>query len=266
MTKHFSQVPVVDRINDFLRPTPEASGPYGGLHGGVVSGILVGDLERQARENGWGQSLSATAWLLRPCAMADLSPRPKIVKSGGRLTMAENELYAGDKIQARAAVTFMNAVPNTVLPTPPADVNEAEADRIEALPQFEFMNHVFKDKPKPPIFSDAQDIRRDGNEQVWLRERRPLVPDAGPLARAISQADFATVFGVVLKQDWMPMAWPNANITVHLFRDPIGEWIGVKPTYQWYSNGNGMTEAVLSDTNGAFGRSCQNVALTQMDQ
>jgi hypothetical protein len=51
------------------RPSPLAAGPFAGLQGGAVAGLLTAELEAMGSEKGWGCPLSATAWSLRPAPM-----------------------------------------------------------------------------------------------------------------------------------------------------------------------------------------------------
>ena len=53
-------------------PTAQAAGPFGGLHGGGISGILIAEMERKARQEGFGVGLSAGVMFLRPAPMAPL--------------------------------------------------------------------------------------------------------------------------------------------------------------------------------------------------
>src|ERR1700722_259265 len=49
-----------------------AAGPFGGLHGGAVSGLIVARFEAEARRQGARIALSASVLLLRPAPMSPL--------------------------------------------------------------------------------------------------------------------------------------------------------------------------------------------------
>src|ERR1700761_8438939 len=95
----------------FWHPSPLAAGPFGGLHGGGVSGILIAALERKARQEGYGVALSATVLFLRPAPMAPMVNRIEVIRAGGRVAVLENSLYADDRLIARATVNFVAGTP-----------------------------------------------------------------------------------------------------------------------------------------------------------
>jgi hypothetical protein len=52
------------------------------------------------------------------------------------------------------------------------------------------------------------------------------------------------------------VADPNLNLTVPLFRQPVGEWVGVRPQPRWLpAAGSG----VLLDLHGEIGRASMSV-------
>jgi hypothetical protein len=88
-------------------PHAEAGGPFGGLHGGAVSGLLIAELERAARELGLGPALGAQVLLLRPAPMAPLATRIDVLRNGGRAGALEAVLTAEGKLMAKAMASFV---------------------------------------------------------------------------------------------------------------------------------------------------------------
>ena len=58
------------------------------------------------------------------------------------------------------------------------------------------------------------------------------------------------------------MADPNPNLTVQLFRQPEGRWVGIRAEARWRpAGGLGVGSGVLLDINGEIGRVSMSVIL-----
>lgn len=264
--------PVLSQTDKLWHPTPQAMGPFGGLHGGVVSGLLTGELEQIAREAGHGLAISAQVYLLRPAPLTASETRPVAVREGGRVAVFENELWANGKLQAKASMCFLKALAGDArIGNLTDEMRGSVLDKVLGAPNVDpeqmepwvFSTPVPKDKPT--TYVDAVDIRRDGKGTVWVRSKRPLLPFETPFATTLSFADYATVFSVV-ESGTRPHAsgWPNADLAMHLSRMPVGPWIGVKPRSDWFPDGRGVTEAEIYDAYGRIGRSTQVAVLSPL--
>src|SRR5215470_14509820 len=93
----------------YWRPSPLAAGPFSGLQGGAIAGLLTAELESIAAENGWGPAISVTAWFLRPTPVATLRTTTTVVVAGGRVCVADNTLHVEGAATpcATARVTFI---------------------------------------------------------------------------------------------------------------------------------------------------------------
>lgn len=250
--------PVVGREGEIWHPTPFAMGPFGGLHGGVVSGTLVGEMETRGAALGWGQPVSATVYLVRPAPLEPFTTQIEEVRGGARLTVMENCLMAGGKLRAKASMAFLKDTPVPGI-VPPAQ----ESFDPDAMPEWGFASMV-----TGTTYLSAVEVREDKpNRTVWVKPVHPLVPNQVPFAQAMAIADYATLFSVYLEGE-RPKAggWPNADISVHLSRMPESDWIGIQPRSGWYPNGSGLTEAAIYDTRGWIGRSCQSAVLLPMPE
>lgn len=49
------------------------------------------------------------------------------------------------------------------------------------------------------------------------------------------------------------VAFPNLDLTAHLFTQPRGEWIGFDTTVSFGPTGLGLTSSVIYDTRGPVG-------------
>lgn len=115
-------------------------------------------------------------------------------------------------------------------------------------------------------FIESLDIRmlpggRPGRGQVWLRSTVDVLEgfDVGALPRFF--AVFDTMNGVAVRVRPETVAFPNTDLTVHLFRQPAGEWLGLDVEVSVGPGGAGLTSAVLHDAAGPFGRAMQILTL-----
>jgi len=237
-------------------PSPQAAGPFGGLHGGGVSGILIAGMERKARQDGYGVLLNAAVMFLRPAPMAPLESRLSVIRAGGRVTVLENALWVDDRLIARATATFVAAIDgiaaegiSTAAPAP------SDPALLPRLPAFIRLDH--------PSFFETLDLRDDGAGTKWGRLARPIVDFPAPLAAVFAIADNGQPFSF-LPQRRPRLRFPNIDITVHLSRPPQGEWVGVEARSDWRPEGYGLTEAGLRDATGPLGRSCQTIVLAPL--
>ena len=53
----------------------------------------------------------------------------------------------------------------------------------------------------------------------------------------------------------------NADLTIHLQRLPLGEWIGLDARTLLTSGGSGLAESVLHDRHGPVGRAFQTLVV-----
>jgi hypothetical protein len=100
-----------------------------------------------------------------------------------------------------------------------------------------------------------------GPARVWMRLRHPLLPgeELTSLARLAATADFGNGIGAALPFE--RFLFINADLTVHLQRQPRGEWIGLDARTLLPSGGTGLAESVLHDVHGTVGRAFQTLVV-----
>ena len=90
-----------------------------------------------------------------------------------------------------------------------------------------------------------------GAHPVPLVEGEPV----SPLARAAGLFDIAN--GITTRVDPRDVAFPNLDLTAHLFAQPRGEWIGFDTAVSFGPTGVGVTSSALHDTGGPIGTMAQ---------
>ncbi|MBO0773788.1 MAG: thioesterase family protein, partial [Actinobacteria bacterium] len=100
-----------------------------------------------------------------------------------------------------------------------------------------------------------------GPATVWARLRYPLVPgeEPGPLERVLAIADSGS--GVAGELDLRHWHFINPELTVHLHREPAGEWICLEAQTTISAGGAGLATSVLSDQAGPVGVGAQSLLI-----
>jgi len=113
----------------------------------------------------------------------------------------------------------------------------------------------------PGGFIESVEVRRNqtepGRASFWVRTPVPLVDGekVSPLAAAAGLFDIAN--GMTVRADPREVAFPNLDLTVHLFAEPRGDWIGFDTSVSFGGDGVGLTSTVLHDTSGPIGTMSQ---------
>lgn len=96
-----------------------------------------------------------------------------------------------------------------------------------------------------------------GRARAWLRTPIDLVAGeaVSATARTLGIVDIAN--GVAPRASPDAVAFPNLDLTVHLFRAPRQGWLGFDTTVSIGEHGIGLTHSILHDIDGAFGSLAQ---------
>lgn len=109
----------------------------------------------------------------------------------------------------------------------------------------------------PGGFIASIDARRQpvapGRAIGWIRTPHALIEDeaVSPLARTMGLVDTAN--GLAPLVSTADAAFPNLDLTAHIFRAPAGEWVGCDVTVSFGADGIGLTHSILHDRDGAIG-------------
>lgn len=109
----------------------------------------------------------------------------------------------------------------------------------------------------PGGFVASAEVRRQqlepGRAAFWVRTSLPLVlgEEVSPVAAAAGLFDIAN--GMAVRVSPTQVAFPNIDLTAHLFAEPRGEWLGFDTTVSFGGGGVGLTSSVLHDERGPIG-------------
>lgn len=234
------------------RPSPLAAGPFAGLQGGAVASLLTAEVEALAGSRNWGTAISSAAWFLRPTPMADLRTEIRVVSEGGRVSVVDNALWPAAE-QEPCATVRVTLSRERAIEVP----GFVEAGRATADPT-RYPARTIRIVKGRQWFMDAMEARL-GDGVAWFRMSHEIIAGAGPLSSVLGPADWTHGIARPVQN---VVADPNPNLTVQLFRRPVGEWIGVRAEARWMpSSGFGAGGGTLLDAEGEIGRVSMSVVL-----
>ncbi len=99
--------------------------------------------------------------------------------------------------------------------------------------------------------------RGPGSGAAWIRTPYAIVDgeESEPIARFMGHVDTAN--GIAVRHSPRKYMFPNLDLTVHLFRQPEGEWTGMDARVHFGASGVGMTATDLYDERGLVGKAAQ---------
>jgi Thioesterase-like superfamily len=243
-----------ERDGDVFIPSELTRGPWdpGAQHAGPPSALLG----RAVDADGWLVG-RITIELLRPVPLAPLALTSDVVRPGRNVELVEAALSAAgsDPQPIARALAWRLRIDDSVEPlpdAPPPPGPETGGER----PFFPTGQQVG--------YHTAMDYRfvagafvEPGPARVWMRMRQPLVAGepTSALARVLVAADSGN--GVSAALDYRRHVFINTELTVHLVREPAGEWIHLDAVTHVGPHGVGLSETVLYDETGRLGRAAQ---------
>ena len=117
----------------------------------------------------------------------------------------------------------------------------------------------------PGGFIASVEVRREqvepGRASFWVRTPQPLVRDEEVSRHARAAGLFDIANGMTARVDPAELAFPNLDLTTHLFGSPGGDWVGFDTTVCFGSSGTGLTSSVVHDVDGPIGTVSQILTL-----
>lgn len=238
-----------------------ARGPWnpGEAHGGAPAALLAGAIE--ALDGDFAVSRIALDFLGAVPLDVPMLVETSIVKPGARFQLVDAVLRGPDRDLMRAQAVRLRRAPQDT-PSSPGPPVPAPRDAYADHPGL--VLDPTADRP-PGFFPEAMEIRvvegapGTGAATAWFRLRAPILPgqDPSPLQRAVAAADFCN--GVSFRVPFDEWLFVNCDLTVHLSRDPVGEWIGLAARTDLGDAGAGLAAGTLSDDQGRVGTVAQSL-------
>ena len=102
-----------------------------------------------------------------------------------------------------------------------------------------------------------------GPAQAWFRFARPLVDgdEPSPLALVVAAADFGN--GVSRILDFDRHLFVNTDLTIHLRREPVGEWVMLDARTRVEPTASGSPRRRCTTSAGRSGSSAQSLYVAE---
>jgi hypothetical protein len=249
--------PVFRREGDTFVPTGHARGPWDPeqLHGGAPAALIA----EAVQEEGYLVA-RLTLDFLGPVPLAPLTVSARTTKPGRSFQVAEAELSADGQaiVRARAVRLRRGHVELPERREDDAPPSAPQTGRLDPFPLHDGHVEGFHRTAMEIRFVDGTDFG-EGPARAWFRLRLPLVDDqpASPLARVLAAADFGN--GVSRIVDFAHYLFVNTDLTVHLHREPAGEWVLLDARTRLEPHGVGLARSILSDERGQLGLAAQSL-------
>ncbi|MDV6011978.1 thioesterase family protein [Haloechinothrix sp. LS1_15] len=195
-----------------------------------------------------------TVEILGPVPISELAVHARISRPGRSVELLTAELVAGDRTVATAAAWRIAL----------SDSSSVSAGQADPMPPWDGIVPEARPEGWSPGYVDAMEVRpvsggfsTPGPSAAWMRQRVPLVAGEEPtgLQRLLTVADS----GNGLSNRLNPAQWwfINTELTVHVLREPRGEWIGLDANTVIGPDGVGTAHGTLHDRDGQVATGAQ---------
>jgi hypothetical protein len=253
-------LPLDGPAGERFHATFSTTGPWfaDAQHVGPPSALIVRALERCDPRPGT-QLSRITVEVLGPVPAGEVQVRAAVERPGRAIELLGAELVAGGRAVLRARAWRLAT----------GDTAAVALGAAEPLPPPE-QGVLRTERPDGwlPGFMDALEWRwlrgwlgEPGPGTAWARQRVPLVEgeQPSPLQRLAVVADSGN--GAAAPLDIREWLFVNTELTLHLHRAPVGEWMGVDAHTVLGPSGLGTVSALLFDERGHTGRSAQGLVV-----
>lgn len=240
---------------DRFESTESTRGPWDAAsqHAGPPVALLGRAVEAVARPQ--MRVARMTFDVTRPIPIAPLTVTSSVAREGRSVMVVE------------AAIEPYLRCTALLIRTAPAEVPEVTHKPVGRLDDAEPKS--FFPVPYDVGYHTAMEVRfaagsfvEPGPATAWMRMRMPLVEGEtpSPLARVLVAADSGN--GVSSALDYDRYLFINADLTVHLVRYPVSDWVCLQAVTSIDSAGIGIADTALHDELGQIGRAAQSLFVT----
>jgi hypothetical protein len=230
-------------------------GPWdpGHQHAGPPAALLAGELARAGTPEMAFARL--TFEILGAVPVGEVEIVVDVERPGRSVELVAGELRAGGRAAMRArAWRVLPAAVDTGLAPPPLPLPEVAQPLPERFADLGYVSAV--------EWRWARGGWQDpGPAVVWTRLREPIVEgiEPLPLQRVLAVADSGNGVSTVL--DWDSHLFINPELSVHVLREPRGEWVCLDARTEIAAGGAGLASSVLSDRDGPVARGAQSLLI-----
>jgi hypothetical protein len=254
-----------ERDGDGFRATELTRGPWdpGHQHAGPPS-ALIGRAVESLEDAELFQVGRLTFEILRPVPIGPVSVEARVARPGRRVQMVEASLSGEGGEELIRARGWRIRIASLDLPAgvaaaeePPPGPEHGSDPAFFQTGQDQGYHTAMEWRALAGGFLEA------GPATFWMRQVVPLVEgeEPSPLQRTLVIADVGNGISAVL--DPREFLFINVDLTVHLERMPVGEWVCVDAVTRPQPSGVGSAESQLSDARGRIGRAVQTLLFAE---
>jgi hypothetical protein len=237
---------------DRFESTELTRGPWdaGAQHAGPPAALLGRAVESVARP---GMRVARLTFdIARPVPIAPLSVTTSTVREGRSVMLVQAAIEPYMRCTALLIRAVEGEAPQAGTVAAPR-LGDAEDKPFFPVP-YEVGYHTAME-----VRFTAGEFLQRGPATAWMRMRVPLVEGEkpSPLTRVLVAADSGNGVSNVL--DFDEYLFVNADLSVHLLRYPVGEWVCLDAVTSIDSCGIGLADTALHDEQGQIGRSAQSL-------
>lgn len=240
--------------------SPDAAGPWDRSmqHGSAPAALVVWAAERIPTSVPM-RIARVSIDLMRPVPLATLSLQTEVLREGRKIQLCAVRLACDGVTVAAGTVLKVRreavALPDDIAELP-VELPDPEASRPEPA---DFSASPFVKGMSLRAARGRFGVRGPG--AIWYKVDWPLVEGyaVSQAMRAVVASDFCN--GTSPALDFNAYTFINADLTVNMAREPVGEWILLDAESWIGPDGAGLAMARLADINGYFGRVAQSLVI-----
>jgi hypothetical protein len=243
-----------------FRATELTQGPWDPRHqhGSPPAALLARELEHAAGDMVVSQ---LTVDILGPIPVGEIAVRTEVVRPGRRVQCLAAEMTADGRPVAHARAWRLRRADTADIASKSAPAPLPRPDTaVDSTPLREF-GYVHACEWR---FAEGAFLRI-GPSVLWARLKVPVVPgeEPSPLQRVAGVADTAS--GISSELDFAAYTFANVDFTLHLLREPYGEWVCLDAASKIGPNGSGLCRTRLYDDRGDLGSLAQTLFVARRD-
>lgn len=226
------------------------------LHVSPVNGLLMHELERWLSERAGDSKLVTriSSDYLGVVGFGECDVRWEVLRPGRAVELVEGVLSQNGRAALRARVWRLSA----------GDTSTVQGGELDPLPPVEAGSAFDLSTVWPGDYIASLDMRAvsgpsPGRTTAWITTPLQIV-DGEPttdLAHFVLLVD--TSNGIAVRRPPEEWQFPNVDLTIHLFRQPEGTWVGFDTRVTFGPVGHGLTSTELYDARGHVGRAAQTL-------
>jgi hypothetical protein len=206
-----------------------------------------------------------TVELIRPIPMAGFRVQAEVRRPGRSVTHTEAEIYDDDGFYARAYGLHIRTeadmgVPTALIAAPNlSDTIPGPFSISSTMHGEEWFGSSIECR-----YPEGSPVGVGGPSTLWMRTKYPILAGErpSPFQKIAPLSDCGN--GISYNGELGSVSFVNADLTMSLHREPIGEWFASRSVSHWHQSGVGVADSELFDVDGPVGRATQSLILGRL--